>query len=203
MARRSEHTTEELKEIAIRAGFEMMDEKGYQGFSARGVAAKMGYTVGTIYHLFGDLDTFILNVNARTLDEWYEDEVSRAPKKAEQLVRYYAHSYLAYARAHYNRWSALFEHRMQDDAPVPKWYAPKMMRMFDLIEGAVMPHVGDDPKAAARLAKLMWASVHGISTLSLQGKLDQTGAGAAERMIDDLIALAVGGKKVFVGFDKR
>lgn len=195
MARRSEHTQEELKNIAIQAGYELIEERGFQNFSARAVAAKMGYTVGTLYHLFGDLDTFILHINARTLDEWYDVEVKGIPKRADQRARYFSHSYLEYAQAHYNRWSALFEHRMTDDGPVPAWYAPKMLRMFALISEAVLPHVGNDAKKADRLAKLMWASVHGIATLSLQGKLDQVQANSAERMIDDLVDLAIGSGK--------
>jgi AcrR family transcriptional regulator len=191
MARRSEHTQEQLKDMAIQAGYEIIEERGFQNFSARAVAARMGYTVGTLYHLFGDLDTFILHINARTLDEWYAEELDGVPKKPEQRARYFAQSYLKYARANYNRWSALYEHRMQDDAPVPAWYVPKMMRMFELISDAVIPHVGGDVKKAERLAKVLWASVHGICTLSLAGKLEQVQAGAAERMIDDLMALAL------------
>lgn len=191
MARRWEHTPEELKNLAIQAGYELIQERGFQAFSARAVAAKMGYTVGTLYHVFGDLDTFILHINARTLDEWYEEEVKGIPKKPEQRARYFAHSYYKYAKANYNRWLALFEHRMQNDAPIPEWYIPKMMRMFALIGEAVMPHVGNDPKKAEKLAKLLWASVHGISTLALDGKLTQVGAGTPEKMIDDLITLAV------------
>lgn len=191
MARRSEHTTEELKNMAVEAGCRIIAEKGFQGFSARGVAALMGYTVGTIYHLFGDLDTFILHVNARTLDEWFDYTSEGVPKKPEQQMRYYAQSYLKYARDNYNRWSALFEHRMQNDAPVPDWYIPKMTRMFGLIEQAMLPHTDNDEKKAARVARLMWASVHGITTLALQGKLALVGAGAAERMIDELIALGI------------
>ena len=191
MARRWEHTPEEVKNLAIQAGYEQIQERGFQAFSARAVAAKMGYTVGTIYHVFGNLDNFILHINARTLDEWYEEEVKGIPKKPELRARYFAHSYYKYARANYNRWLALFEHRMQNDAPVPDWYVPKMMRMFALIGEAVMPHAGNDPKKAERLAKLLWASVHGICTLALGGKLAQVGAGTAEKMIDDLMALAV------------
>jgi AcrR family transcriptional regulator len=195
MARRWEHTPEELKNIAIQAGYDIMEERGFQAFSARAVAAKMGYTVGTIYHLFGDLNTFILHVNARTLDEWYEEELAGIPKKPEQRARYFAQSYLKYARENYNRWSALFEHRLPAGEKIPDWYMPKMTRMFELIGGAVVPHVGGDAKKAERTAKVLWASVHGICTLWLAGKLDQVGAGTPERMIDDLIALAVGGKK--------
>jgi len=43
----------------------------------------MGYTVGTLYHLFGDLDNFILHINARTMEEWYKNFGSLQPVKPE------------------------------------------------------------------------------------------------------------------------
>jgi AcrR family transcriptional regulator len=190
MARRSEHSQEKLKEMAIDSGFALLDERGLKDFSARAAAAHMGYTVGTLYHLFGTLDTYMLHINARTLDEWHAYTLKTAPKRGGLTLRHLAQSYLAYARAHYNRWSALFEHRMQDDAPVPDWYAPKMLRMFTLAEEAVLPLAGN-PERARKLAKLLWAGIHGVCTLSLAGKLEQVQADPAEKMIDDFISLAV------------
>jgi AcrR family transcriptional regulator len=192
MARRSEHTRDELREMAIAAGYALIAEKGFQSFSARGVAARMGYTVGTLYHLFGTLDEFILHINARTLDEWHDAIIKDMPKRADQRTRYLAHAYLSYARANRNRWSALYEHHMPEGVTVPDWYKPKMDRMFGLVEEALLPGVGGDARAAARLAKVLWASIHGICTLALTGKLTEVKAAAAERMTDDLLALVSG-----------
>ncbi|MEZ0261621.1 MAG: TetR/AcrR family transcriptional regulator [Alphaproteobacteria bacterium] len=198
MARRSEHTREELTGMAIDAGCEMIAEKGFQQFSARGVAAKIGYTVGTLYHLFGTLDQFILHINARTLDSMYDEVAKGVAKKpaAGQLIHHLAHGYLAFAKKNYNLWSALFEHRLEDGSTeVPDWYAPKMTRLFGLIEESVLPQVKGDRKKAARLARLLWASVHGITTLSLAGKLEIVQADHADKMIDDLLEVTLGYKK--------
>lgn len=198
MARRSDHTREELTAMAIDAGCKMIAEKGFQQFSARGVAVKIGYTVGTLYHVFGTLDHFILHINARTLDAMYEEVAKSVPKKASgaQLIPHLAHGYLAFARKNRNLWSALFEHRLEDGSTeVPDWYAPKMTRLFGLIEESVLPQVKNDRKKAARLARLLWASVHGITTLALAGKLEIVQADHADKMIDDLLEIALGYKK--------
>ena len=42
MARRSEHSKEELKILAIDAAIELIEENGFSNFSARAVAAKIG-----------------------------------------------------------------------------------------------------------------------------------------------------------------
>lgn len=191
MARRSEHTREELTQMAIDSGAAIIKERGFQGFSARAVAADMGYTVGTLYHLFNDLDTFILRINALTLDLWLFQfmEVKRKGRP-ETRARAFAHAYYAFARDNYALWTALFEHKMKPE-DIPEWYKPKLAQMFEAFEETILPHTGDDRKKAARLAKTLWAGVHGICVLSLTGKLALVDADPAEKMIDDLFKLVL------------
>lgn len=190
MARRSEHSQEDLREMAIDSGAKLIRERGYQSFSARAAAAGMGYTVGTLYHLFGDLDNYILHINAQTLDAWHAEFMRLRPSKPEQRARAYAQAYYKFAKENYNRWLALFEHSMKPEE-MPEWFRPKMAQMFDAFEDTVLAHTDGDRKKAAKLAKIIWASVHGICVLSLTGKLAQVNAGSAEKMIDDLLSLTL------------
>ena len=68
MARRSDHSREELREMTLTAAENIVVEQGYEGLSARKVATAIGYTVGTLYLVFENLDDLILHINARTLD---------------------------------------------------------------------------------------------------------------------------------------
>ena len=54
MARRNDHTRDELKEMAISAGQSIIIHEGFNKFSARKVARNIGYTVGTIYNIVGN-----------------------------------------------------------------------------------------------------------------------------------------------------
>ena len=72
MARRSDHTREELKELAIAAGQKVISDEGFCKFSARKVAKEMGYTVGTLYNIFGDYNDIVLHINFATLDDMRE-----------------------------------------------------------------------------------------------------------------------------------
>lgn len=190
MARRSEHSQEDLRHMAIEAGAALIVARGYQEFSARAVAAAMGYTVGTIYHLFGDLDNFILHINARTLDLWHKGFTALPAVKPDARARAFAQGYYAFARENHNLWLALFEHKMKPE-DIPDWFRPKIAQMFDIFEDTVLLHTAGDRKKAAKLAKILWASVHGICVLSLTGKLEQVKAERAEKMIDDLFAIAL------------
>lgn len=187
MARRSDHTAEELKTLAIDKAIEIIDTSGIAGLSARRVTAAMGYTVGTLYHAFGDLETFLLHVNGRILDDWHQDLQAGMKRSRKDPLLYLADSYLAYARAHRDRWVMLFSDG-GGEAPraMPPWYAEKVSRLFYLLENALRPHLaaGED---LAETAKLLWASIHGICVLSLTGKLDITGANKPEKLIAALL----------------
>lgn len=190
MARRSEHTREELTQMAIDSGTELIKNRSFRGFSARAVAADMGYTVGTLYHLFNDLDTFILHINAQTLDKWLDYFKGLKYGRPETHARTFAQGYFTFARDNYALWTALFEHKMMPQ-DIPEWYKPKMTQMFAAFEDTVLIHTGNDRKKAAKLAKTLWASVHGICVLSLTAKLDLVEADPPEKMIDDLLKLVL------------
>ncbi len=56
MGRRSDHTPQQLRDLLIDHGHKLMAEVGYARFSGREVAKRAGYSVGTIYNVFGSLD---------------------------------------------------------------------------------------------------------------------------------------------------
>lgn len=184
MARRYDHTPDELRELAIQSGIEIIEEQGFSKLSARGVAAKMGYTVGTIYHLFGSIDLYILHINARTLDEWHTLLREKLAKnKKDGAIHCLAKEYLALSKTHRNRFIAVFEHQLPDGMDIPDWYKPKMQRLFELVETALTTQ-GMATKKAKHLAKVLWASIHGITILSLTGKLEVVGADAEDKLIE-------------------
>jgi len=186
MARRSDHTREELKELAIHTGYELIDKKGFSEFSARQVAANMGYTVGTLYNVFGSLELFILHIHARTLDKWHTQLAQGLKRCKSNHLHFLARAYISFARKNYNLWKALFEYQTPEQA-VPDWYAQKLNRMFGLVEEALLPHINNDRRKARQAAKILWASIHGICVLSLSGKLDTVGSDRAEVLVNALL----------------
>src|SRR5258706_11741145 len=70
MGRRSDHSHQELEELILAEGHRLMAETGYARFSAREVAKRIGYSIGTIYNVFGSLDALLLAINRRTFAIW-------------------------------------------------------------------------------------------------------------------------------------
>lgn len=182
MARRSDHTRAELKTMAVQAGLELLEESGFAGFSARKVANRIGYTIGTIYNVFGTHDEFLLQVNARTLDEWYSFLKRAIAAEPEKPLHGLAHGYIRFSREHYHRWLALFEHHMANEAPLPDWYMPHVTRFFALLEDILRPLLNGDEIRVKHGARVMWSSIHGVAVLSATHKLDLVTGESAEQL---------------------
>ena len=69
MARRSDHSREELRAMALKAGREIIMEQGVKNLTTRAVAKRMGYSPGTLYMLFENADDLKFAINVGTLVE--------------------------------------------------------------------------------------------------------------------------------------
>ncbi len=88
MARRSDHSKEEIKALAIKHAYELVEEKGEAGFKARDIAKRMGYTVGTLYYVFEDMENLRFHVCSNIVDHLYNTALRELPKKKNALGEY-------------------------------------------------------------------------------------------------------------------
>jgi AcrR family transcriptional regulator len=173
MARRSDHTREELLELALDAAAALAERYGLAGVTARGVARHIGYTVGTLYNVFGNLDDLVRQVNGRTLDALYEalaaDGAEAAP---DQALRRLAARYIDFVKRHPRRWAAVLEYEPQSPTEAPDWYRAKTARIFALAEQAIAGFLGpDDVQAGRRHAHILWSALYGMHTVEQTGGL--------------------------------
>jgi AcrR family transcriptional regulator len=183
MARRADHTREELTELAIIAGLELIKAEGFSSFSARKLATRIGYTVGTLYNVFGSYDDMMLHINARTLDEWFAHmQAALQNTRGRPPLHALARAYIEYSKTHSRQWTVLFEYSLSQERELPAWYGEKLTRFFLLVENELYPLVNRDRRKARRAAHVLWAGIHGICTLSLSGKMELVKAEAAETL---------------------
>src|SRR5271154_4682138 len=109
MGRRSDHTRSELRALMLEEGHRQLAEVGLARFSARDVAKQVGYSVGTLYNVFGSYDELMLAINARTLSLWLEHlraglEEGDGEDRIATLVR----GYFEFAAAHRQTWVAMY-----------------------------------------------------------------------------------------------
>lgn len=187
MGRRSDHTREELHELAIAAARAIVEVEGSKGLTVRQIAARIGYSPGTLYNLFEDRDDLIVHLNGTTLDALYE-VLSAEPLKRgepEATVRVLFERYIRFARDRRKLWSLLFEHHLPDARELPDWHYEKVFRLLALLEEALSP-LFPAGREAERLhnARVLWSSLHGICSLEGAGKLAK--AESVEAMSESL-----------------
>src|SRR4029077_10974729 len=113
MGRRSIHSPDELRELIIQAGTEIVERDGLEGLSAREIAKRIGYSPGTLYNVFENLDDLLLTIESRLLDELAgrlaDTDTSGPP--ADRLRRLVG-TYFVFTQERPKLWNLLNEHRM-------------------------------------------------------------------------------------------
>ncbi|MGE0022798.1 MAG: TetR/AcrR family transcriptional regulator [Hyphomicrobium sp.] len=189
MGRRSLHTAEELRELIISASTELIQESGLGGLSAREIARRINYSPGTLYNSFENLDDLVLTIEGRLLDDLLE-ALSAVPKGGDPRERVHrlAARYLSFAANNPKLWNLLFEHYISNAQGVPDSYRQKFEALLEKVEDALRPLAsGLSSDEIKRSARVLWAGVHGLSSLSAADKLSVIDADDASVLLDDLV----------------
>lgn len=196
MARRSDNTRKELKEMTIEAGVDLLEKGGLEALTARAIAGRIGYTVGTLYNVFEDLEDIVMHINAATLREMYEvlTPLANAKKPAEKRILDIARAYGDYARANPARWNLL--HHSPRNPKLPEWFHEAATRIFTMGESVLLEMDGIGKKAAHDAARVLWAGLHGICALSINQKLDYVDAKPMHALIENFVSAYLKGLSV-------
>ena len=184
MARRSEHSLEEIKAMVLDAAETIVIEEGFPALKVRKIAVEIGYTVGSIYMVYTNMADLIMHINARTLDAITAQLEQVQDSSADQSIETLAKTYLGYASQNFNRWRKVFEYRLSADAEIPDWYQEKIDSVFAPVEARfaeLAPDLSEDHRK--RVARALWSGIHGICLLSVTGKQDKAEIKDAEEMI--------------------
>jgi AcrR family transcriptional regulator len=190
MGRRSTHTPDQLRQLILDAAQAIIETNGLAGLSAREIARRIGYSPGTIYNMFKNLDDVVLNVEARVLDS-LDEQLARAVEAAspqDKLLRL-AETYLAFTSERPKLWNLLFEHYMPAGADTPDWYQKKLEVLMSRVEAGLTPLFPPGADVARqRAARVLWAGVHGITSLATTNKLSNVTTEAAGLLVRDLVS---------------
>jgi AcrR family transcriptional regulator len=190
----------ELRESLVAAATRIVAARGYQALKARELAAEVGCAVGSIYNAFPDIDALFLSVKARALDMLESDVVEElgpfvaaGPEAAAARFLKLGRVYLDFAARHWRLWSSVFEHRGSDSEALAA-YMGRLDAILTNIEqplSALLPHI--EPAARRGLARTLFAAVHGVVSLGLDGKLGAIGLEELHEQVRSLLAATLRG----------
>lgn len=189
MGRRSIHTADELRELILAATTELLQTDGMAGLSAREIARRIGYSPGTLYNVFENIDDLVLTIEGRLLDRLAAmlQDVP-ASERPQDRLKDLARTYIRFTHDNPKLWNLLFEHHMQGGKDIPRWYQEKLEQLLAEVEtelARINPEA--DAEAVKRSARVLWAGVHGITSLSTTDKLSIVTTEAAAPLVEDLI----------------
>ena len=179
--------TDGLRETILRISRDLLNEGGPSSLSMREVARRAGCTHQAPYHYFQGREAILVALVEegyrdleRALREARESSEGRAPQDATRAA---GHAYLACALANPGVFRIMFRSDMYDAGAHPGLHAASLAARSQLRSLATLAYGTDDPRAEVTL----WAYIHGLATLVLDGP-PALGAGEeAQRFAHDVI----------------
>ena len=173
MARRSEHSQAEIRQMVLEAAEEIVQEDGYSALKVRKIAADIGYTVGSIYMVFTNMNDLNMHIKARTWQKLHQH--LHAHLKKDAPVQSIARAYLDFAIVNQGLWRMLFEHQLALGELVPSWYMQETQQVFALLFKVLRELDKQHSDAEVQLAaQALMKSVQGIAMqLLMQNQTQQ------------------------------
>ena len=174
MARRSEHSQEQIKEMVLSAAEAIVVKHGIQELTVRKIAMDIGYTVGSIYMVFANMQDLITHIKLRTLEQLAQQLSVNAEDPACQQLQFIAEQYYNFAEQNFNRWQFLFE-ISQSHTELPLSYRQKVDQLLQPLIGLLGQLRPQASSAELELAaRGLWGAIHGISVYYLGGSLGRS-----------------------------
>lgn len=189
MARRNDHTREELINLTLEQVKQFLTHHSYHELSLRKIAGMIGYVPSTLVNVFGSYNLLLLHAVAQTIDELSEqakEAVVSCSDPREALLKL-AYCYHSFALAHPYRWQLIFEHNMNGDV-LPEWQAARIDHMTGMLEGLLTALAPErDPVEVLTASRVLWSGVHGITLLSVDDKFFATKPIDGKELIRNLL----------------
>jgi AcrR family transcriptional regulator len=199
MARRSDHTREELREMALKAAREIVKDEGIQKLTTRAVAKRIGYSVGTLYVIFKNVDDLKFGLNALSLAEMRTRMVEATDQIVDPAERLMAmgHFYLGFGLASQSLWRLMFEHQLPGDEPIPEVITRETDALLVLVRTAIKEILpAASTEEVTKVAAAFWSALHGVAHLMVTDKLHLAHVDSAHDVLTCQMELLIKGIKL-------
>jgi AcrR family transcriptional regulator len=167
MGRRSDHSRDELRALILAEGSTLMATGGLARFSAREVAKRIGYSIGTIHNVFGGYDGLVAAINTQTFGRWAAYLSEWLDRADDDRIAALVEGYFAFARDNPHLWTAIYDHH--PDALSDADHAARGV-LTEIVIGETARALGRAPDAKiGALARSLIATVHGHCAFAVGG----------------------------------
>lgn len=164
----------QVRQNLLSVGRKLVIEKGAGFLTARKLSEASNCSVGTIYNQFINMENFIEEENAQTLDELYEAMQKVLPASSAYLnVNRYVDVFSDFVIVNANLWGLLFSTHLQSKGNLPLSYCKKIRRIEKMLEQQLDLMFGKLVYAEKRLAaQVMEMALFALSGFVATNSLD-------------------------------
>ena len=190
MGRRSDHSREELQGLIVNATLDLVREHGADKVTARQIAKSVGYTPGTLYSVFINLQDIFLHVTEIGLKDLFTlcDAAVENENDPYSAIIGLGHAYLKFATEHTHQFDLMFARSAPSEESTPASIRNRIGSMFNLIEIQLSKLNPDATTPNVKLgARALWSGVHGLAMLRLSDQLYLDSTSKDEDVVETLV----------------
>lgn len=166
---------DKIQENLVNKGRELIRKKGAEFLTARKLSDASGYSVGTIYNQFGNMDNFILIQNYLTLDQLYTALIKlQTSGTPYQRLNLYVKEFIRFVIENKNLWFLVHNfHLLNNKRHFSKIYLKRVVQITKLIEREfknMFPEI-EFPELTLSI-RVLWLSLFAISSFLTTDALD-------------------------------
>lgn len=160
------NTKSEIYINLVTKGRELVVEKGLDHLTARKLSEASGYSVGTIYNQFFNMDNFIIVQNMLTLEQVYDFLVKvHKTDNAYENINNYLSMFIEFVDRNSNLWSLLYDfHLKKHENKLPEEYMRRIVKVMKLMFSD-FSKINSRIKQKERkvLKKVLWLALFSLS----------------------------------------
>jgi len=168
MARRNIHSLDEIKAMVLLAAEAIVIEEGGAALTVRKIAMRIGYSVGSIYMVYENMEDVICHINTRTLEH-----IANSMKQSHPHdLRAFGRVYLDYVQQNQHRWRLLSDAGYRENCCASEAYKASADAILNLIESSLPSEYRSNLSNVTQkklLARTLWAGMQGICANMLDG----------------------------------
>lgn len=169
---RREQEKEELRQVILKVAGELFLEQGYDRFSMRQLAERIGYSATTLYLYFRDKDDLLFTLVDDGFARFGRQLAHAANSSADPWVRLTAlgHAYITFGLHNPVYYQLMFLWRTDYLTEARAGEQQPRLATFHILQDAVqyaLDRGAMQPGDAQTYSDLLWATLHGVITLAI------------------------------------
>jgi AcrR family transcriptional regulator len=176
-----------LHDDILSAALRLVEQRGPAGTTMREVAAELGYSATAIYQHFASKEELLLALKLQAGDLLAEEmEMARQEPTLEEQLHVMARQYLEFGLENPAYYRLIFQDILPGLQPSAEYHA-RMRRAWSIVRETLAAWIearGVPGIAVDQEANVVWAIVHGITSLALSNRLPFSDRGELHSLLD-------------------